>query len=348
MTVSGGNGAGLTFDIIWNEGLGAARARLFSPAPPQLTTTPDSMAVYSMTGYASAQSSAPTASNATDARAAHAGAFGLEIRSVNSRFLDLVFRLPDEFRPHEPALREIISTKIKRGKVEVRAALAAEPAGTLAEPSARLLQRLNALQDNVRVWLPEARPLSVADVMRLSASQDSGGVPDLSTPLLALAKTVVQDLAAAREREGARLVTMLLGHLQQLRALAEQAAPLIPKLVDQQRSRFLERWAEAMALTEGAAPSEAAHDRALSEATAFAIRIDVAEELTRLASHLDEIERLLEKGGEVGKRLDFLIQELHREANTLGSKSAALELTRVSVDMKVLIEQMREQVQNIE
>jgi uncharacterized protein (TIGR00255 family) len=141
---------------------------------------------------------------------------------------------------------------------------------------------------------------------------------------------------------------MLQGHLEQLRALAEQARPLIPQLVDQQRARFLERWKEAMALSEGTVTPEAAQDRALTEATAFAIRIDVAEELTRLAAHLDEIERLVKKGGEVGKRLDFLIQELHREANTLGSKSAALELTRISVDMKVLIEQMREQVQNIE
>ena len=124
--------------------------------------------------------------------------------------------------------------------------------------------------------------------------------------------------------------------------------PVVPQLVEQQRQRFLDRWKEAMALTEGSSLPEAAQDRALTEATAFAIRIDVAEEITRLNSHLDEIERLLKKGGEVGKRLDFLIQELHREANTMGSKSAALELTKISVDMKVLIEQMREQVQNIE
>ena len=152
----------------------------------------------------------------------------------------------------------------------------------------------------------------------------------------------------AREREGARLALMLLDRIGQLRALSKQAEPLIPQLVAQQRQRFMDRWAEAMALTDGTAMPEMAHDRALAEATAFAIRIDVAEELTRLASHLDELQRLVENGGEIGKRLDFLIQELHREANTLGSKSAALELTRISVDMKVLIEQMREQVQNIE
>ena len=141
---------------------------------------------------------------------------------------------------------------------------------------------------------------------------------------------------------------MLLERVAQLRALAEKAQPLIPLLVEQQRQRFLARWQEAMALTDGATLPEAARDRALTEATAFAIRIDGAEELTRLNSHFDEVERLVGKGGEIGKRLDFLIQELHREANTMGSKSAALELTHISVDMKVLIEQMREQVQNIE
>ena len=155
-------------------------------------------------------------------------------------------------------------------------------------------------------------------------------------------------MIAAREREGQRLATMLQDRVAQLRALASRATPLVPLLVEQQRQRFMERWKDAMALADGAVAPEAAQDRALTEATAFAIRIDVAEEITRLQSHLDEIERLLEKGGEIGKRLDFLIQELHREANTLGSKSAALDLTHISVDMKVLIEQMREQVQNIE
>jgi uncharacterized protein (TIGR00255 family) len=133
-----------------------------------------------------------------------------------------------------------------------------------------------------------------------------------------------------------------------VRNLATQAQPLIPQLVAQQRQRFMDRWQEAMGMTDGLTLPESAQDRALTEATAFAIRIDVAEELTRLASHLDELQRLITKGGEIGKRLDFLIQELHREANTMGSKSAALELTHISVDMKVLIEQMREQVQNIE
>ncbi|HWI83797.1 YicC/YloC family endoribonuclease [Ramlibacter sp.] len=301
------------------------------------------MPVYSMTGYASAQSRGVPGAGA-EARSVR---LGLEVRSVNSRFLDLTFRLSEELRQHEPALRELVAGRLKRGKVEVRAFLEAPGADTVRDPSARLLQRLSALQDTVRSWLPDARPLAVAEVLRLAES-DTGAAVDWSETLPQLARGVLDELLAAREREGARVAAMMLGHLQQLRELVRQAQPLVPQLVEQQRARFLERWKDAMSLADGGTVPEAAQDRALTEATAFAIRIDVAEELMRLGSHIDEIDRLVKKGGEIGKRLDFLIQELHREANTLGSKSAALELTHISVDMKVLIEQMREQVQNIE
>lgn len=301
------------------------------------------MSVYSMTGYASVQR---TPGN--DASAAAAGPrLGLEIRSVNSRFLDLVFRLPEELRHVEPALRERLTAKLKRGKVEVRVAVEASTATVLRDPPPATLQRLSAIQDTVKAWLPNAVPLSVADVIRLSTT-DNVPTRDLSADLTELMQQALDALLDARAREGQRLVEMLQDRTKALRALAAQATPLVPQLVEQQRNRFLERWKETLALAGGGVSPDAAQDRALAEATAFAIRIDVAEEITRLDSHLDEIDRLLKKGGEAGKRLDFLIQELHREANTLGSKSAAMELTRISVDMKVLIEQMREQVQNIE
>nr|WP_315849152.1 YicC/YloC family endoribonuclease [uncultured Rhodoferax sp.] len=305
------------------------------------------MPVYSMTGYASAQHSTATSASEGEPKNQPTTQLGLEIRSVNSRFLDLTFRLPEDLRQFEPALRELLGSKLKRGKIEVRASVETTSTSSIPDPTPKLLQRLNAAQDNIRAWLPNANPLSVADVIRLAASEQ-GGQRDWSADVMPLAEKTLKELLAARQREGARLATMLLGHITQLRALAEQAGPLVPKLVEQQRTRFMERWKEAMALTDGATLPEAAQDRALTEATAFAIRIDVAEEITRLSSHLDELERLIKKGGEIGKRLDFLIQELHREANTMGSKSAALELTHISVDMKVLIEQMREQVQNLE
>ena len=305
------------------------------------------MPVYSMTGYASVQSSTPAAEGNTDYSASPTVRFGLEIRSVNSRFLDLSFRLPDELRHTEPALREHIVQHIKRGKVEVRAVYHSNQDTELTDPAIGTLQKLLSLQNKIQSWLPGARDLSVSDVIKLASHEKS--VTGLNeADLMPLATQAVKALKDARAREGARLADMLQDRIGQLRTLAEQAAPLLPLLVEQQRQRFIDRWNEAMALSGGTVSSDVAKDRALTEATAFAIRIDVAEELTRLASHLDELSRLIKKGGDIGKRLDFLIQELHREANTLGSKSAALELTNISVDMKVLIEQMREQVQNIE
>ena len=304
------------------------------------------MPVYSMTGYASAQRSiAPTTSDSDNKEPI--GILGLEIRCVNGRFLDFAFKLHEELRQSEPALRELLRARLKRGKIEVRASVELALANSVPSPTPRLLQRLACAQDTIQAWLPSAAPLSVADVMRLSMAGQTG-VRDWSSEVLPLAQEVLDSLLEARAREGELLVAMLMDNIARLRVLAQRVEPLVPQLVENSRQRFLSRWREAMGLVEGAVLPEAAQERALTEATAFAIRIDVAEEVTRLGSHLDELERLINQGGELGKRLDFLIQELHREANTLGSKSAALELTHISVDMKVLIEQMREQVQNIE
>lgn len=305
------------------------------------------MAVYSMTGYATAQYGGPSG----EAGQEQTPALGMEIRSVNSRFLDLAFKMSDELRGTEPALRELLGARLKRGKVEVRAWIEGRSDGGLRAPSPAELQRLVGLQDSIAAWHPKAAPLSVAEILQLTARQQA--LPSgLHDTLITLAQTVLDSFVDAREREGQRLATMLQDRLSQLRQLAREAQPLIPELVAQQRQRFIDRWNEALgAGNAGGTPAlsaDAVQERALAEATAFAIRIDVAEELTRLDSHLAEIERLIRKGGDVGKRLDFLIQELHREANTLGSKSSSLELTRISVDMKVLIEQMREQVQNLE
>lgn len=300
-----------------------------------------------MTGYASTQvllaSTAPPSSTAPVR-------LGLEIRSVNSRFLDLGFRMPDELRMHEAALRDLVSAQLKRGKVEVRVHLESDQQAGLAPPDAALLGRLSQWQTQVQAVLPQARGLSVADILKWSV-QPQANPQDLGPALLQLAQDAVVSLLQARSREGQRLGQHLLEQVGQLQALVAKALPLVPTLVAQQRQRFLDRWHEALGLGQESANADQAQDRALSEATAFAIRIDVAEELTRLGAHLAEITQCLNdppaKEG-VGKRLDFLIQELHREANTLGSKSAALEMTRVGVDMKVLIEQMREQVQNLE
>jgi uncharacterized protein YicC (UPF0701 family) len=316
---------------------------------------------------------------------------------VNGRFLDLSFKLPDELRSLEPALRELVASAVRRGKVELRLALQREAESAVPMPSAELLDQLARADNLVRARLHDARPLSVQEVLQWArgsgcgthASPSSatstvievaGSGPEPTRPLSSLgtplaptalesaavqaARDCTQALLEARAREGAKLAQMLLERIAQLRTLAARAAPLVPQAVQRQRERFIERWREALAAvgraagpaaaasapaSEGAGPdARTLHERALNEAAAYALRIDVAEELSRLGAHLDEIERLLHAGGELGKRLDFLIQELHREANTLGSKASSLELTAVSVEMRVLVEQMREQVQNIE
>lgn len=308
------------------------------------------MPVYSMTGYASGQQAVENGTQDAPVLQSTHTRIGLELRSVNSRFLDLGFRLSDELRQHEPTLREMLTRRLKRGKVELRAFMLTQSASELSAPPPATLQRLAAVQDLIHAWLPQARALSVADILRLGGSDaTSPNDEHIAAALTTLAGTVLDDFVASRAREGKRLAQLIRERVTQLRELAAAAEPLIPQAIEAQKQRFLTRWAEALDAGQDAhVGSQAAQERALTESTAFAIRIDVAEELGRLNAHLDEIEAVLAKGGDIGKRLDFLIQELHREANTLGSKSAALELSRISVDMKVLIEQMREQVQNIE
>lgn len=302
------------------------------------------MPVYSMTGFGSATQGAASEGNSGDG----AGAVTVDIRSVNGRFLDLALRLPDEFRSLEPALRELVGGALRRGKVELRLNVHRHADAGLPQPLPEQLSQLARLETAVQVWLPQAAPLSVHEVLQWCR----GSAPEarLDDAALAAATQALHALVDARAREGARLTRVLQERVQHLRTLVAQAGPLVPAIVSRQQQRFLDRWHEALsqAGTGQAVAKEALEERALTEAATFAIRIDVAEELARLLAHLDEIERLLTQGGELGKRLDFLIQELHRESNTLGSKSTALELTTIALDMKVAVEQMREQVQNIE
>jgi len=308
-----------------------------------------------MTGFGNASATAASAASSEGAAATDSAAVTVELRSVNSRFLDISFRMPDELRQHEAALRDLITTGCRRGKVDVRVSAAKTSGDDWPQPTADQLNRLSRLEGTVTSWMSKAQPLSVNEVLHWcrSAPVPTGRVDEA---LLEAGRRAVAALREARAREGEKLVAILMERITRLRELAAQAEPLVPTVVERQQQRFLERWAEALKATGGhdaagsaaSIPTEALRERAMNEAATFALRIDVAEELSRLRAHLEEIARLLKAGGELGKRLDFLIQELHREANTLGSKSAALELTGVSVEMKVLIEQMREQVQNVE
>ncbi len=267
----------------------------------------------------------------------------LELRSVNQRYLEIAFRLPDELRVLEPALRELIQKRIARGKVECRMGLAA-PAVTRSSNglNADLLESLRRWQAQVRQALPEAAALSVGEVLGWPGMQEEANLaaPELHARILAEAALAADELAASREREGGKLTAFLLDRVASAEAMLRELGPRLPLLLRQHEERLAAKLMEAL--------GEEHPERLAQELALFLQKIDVAEELARLEAHLQEVRRVLDKGGAAGKRLDFLMQELHREANTLGSKSVGLETTRAAMELKVLIEQMREQVQNIE
>jgi uncharacterized protein (TIGR00255 family) len=287
--------------------------------------------IYSMTGFA-------MLSQEVDGISIH-----LELRSVNSRYLDLNFRTTDDLRAAEPALRELISARITRGKVECRLNLQTQIGVPRAlAPNAALLARLAASEAAMLEQFPNARPLSVSELLHWPGmlADDSPMFEQLQPVINRLASTVLDEFLATRRREGEKLAAMILERIAKMRELTAAVAPRIPAIVEEYRDRLTRRLQEVLATAD--------EERIVQEAVLYATRIDVAEELTRLSAHLDELERILTTGGAAGKRLDFLMQELNREANTLASKSQARDISSIAMEMKVQIEQIREQVQNIE
>ncbi|MEO8157805.1 MAG: YicC/YloC family endoribonuclease [Betaproteobacteria bacterium] len=284
-----------------------------------------------MTGYAVAAAELPF------------GALNLELRSVNHRYLDVQFRIPDELRPLESNLREKTTARIGRGKVEVRISIAKSAASqSNLQIDDALLGQLAQLNARIKAALPEGHSLSVADVLRWPGMLGNDAlVPDeLQQACGRLLERALDELNATRGREGEKLKILLLERIASMEALVGNLAPRMPQLVTGYREKLTARLKEAMVSLDD--------ERLKQELVLFASKIDVDEELSRLTAHFSEIRRILDKGGAAGKRLDFLMQELNREANTLGSKSVDMEFTQTSMNLKVLIEQMREQIQNIE
>jgi uncharacterized protein (TIGR00255 family) len=267
----------------------------------------------------------------------------IDLRSVNQRYLELHFRLADELRPLEPQLRELINQRLARGKVECRIGITPLPLATLDNGlNPAILERLANWQSDVLQHLPESPHLSVSDILRWPGMVQSAVLsPDtLNEAALAGIRATLDELVTSRQREGAKLKQHILDRLGAAEAQVASLQPLLPALVAAQRDKLADRLRDAL--------GEAGHERLAQEIALAVQKADVDEELSRLATHFSEVRRVLDQQGAIGKRLDFLMQELHREANTLGAKSVAVETSRVSLELKVLIEQMREQVQNIE
>jgi len=286
--------------------------------------------ILSMTGYAVASKELDGAS------------LTLELRAVNHRYLDVQLRMPEELRGFESALRDVINAELQRGKVECRINYTVRAGQSGTALNRDMLIRLAGWQQEVRAILPEARALSVGELLRwegvLQAQEASA--EEVRDTLLVLLQNALTEFFAARAREGEKLKDFLLQRVEKIEALRTAVIPHVPAAIAAYEQKLTTRLREAMQQSED--------DRIRQEIVLFASKIDVDEELSRLESHLGEMRRILAQGGAVGKRLDFLMQELNREANTLGSKSVDAEVSRSAMEMKILIEQMREQIQNLE
>lgn len=297
--------------------------------------------ISSMTGYANAKVQ-------TDM-----GLLSIDIRSVNSRFLDLSFRASEEIRFLEPKFREIISGKIARGKMECRLNLVDSglSAGTALNEEA--LNKLMALQTQVLKTDPSATALRVADILNYPGIV-AAPVPDpevFAKQVLTGFEQCLELFNESRQREGAALAQVLLKYCTQIEDLVNTLRPKIPEILQAQKDKLTERLEEALGTTlaNGAQiTKEEVNERIRQEITLYGIKLDVNEEMERLCTHVKEVRRTLDRGGPVGRKLDFLMQELNREANTLGSKAVSISMTDTSVNLKLVIESMREQIQNLE
>jgi len=287
--------------------------------------------IASMTGFAAAT------------REIAGGQLAVELKSVNHRYLEFQCRLAEDLRALEPVLREAVAAGLTRGKVDCRLTFTPAAAGERSlSPDNKALAALAEASATVMAVFPQARALSVHEVLHWPGVLANAEVAadQIREDVARIAAQAVAELTQTRRREGEKLGQVLGERLESMAALVARAQPLMPEVMKAYREKLAARLAEA-----AAAPTD---ERIQQEVVLYAARIDVDEELERLAAHVGEFRRVLGKGGACGKRLDFLCQELNREANTLGSKSVSSDMTRISVELKVLIEQMREQVQNIE
>jgi uncharacterized protein (TIGR00255 family) len=293
----------------------------------------------------------------------------VECRSVNGRFLDLTIRSPEEARGSESAMRELIGKKINRGKVEFRVHIHRDSAqnsthaiGTLeASDLSQLATRINqqvltelgALARLAQAAIPDAKPLTTADILRWPGVmiEESIGAQELNDAILQAATQALEALSASRQTEGAALTKMILQRVDAMEQIVHRIEPIIPQASKIYQEKLAEKLTTILAGIDQQGRSiskDEVADRIRQEVVLYGVKIDVAEEISRLSTHFQAVRTALSKGGPVGKRLDFLMQELQRESNTLGSKSVTQETSDASMELKLLVEQIREQVQNLE
>jgi uncharacterized protein (TIGR00255 family) len=266
-----------------------------------------------------------------------------EVRSINHRYLECVIRLPEALHELETPLRECIRHYIKRGKIEFH--LRYQPSdttGTEMTINHSLVEQLCKANEVIATRLKQPAPINTMDILAWPGVLELAEIDleMIQDQVISLLEKALQELVAARAREGEELKKLFLQRLDSMKTEVAKVREHLPEILASQRERLMARFSDAkLELDSG---------RLEQEIVLFAQKTDVMEELDRIDSHVSEVRRILKHGGVLGRRLDFLMQELHREANTLGAKSTNMDTTRASVELKVLIEQVREQVQNIE
>ncbi|MFT5611607.1 MAG: hypothetical protein ACI9WC_000329 [Arenicella sp.] len=269
------------------------------------------------------------------------GELSCELRSVNHRYLDVAPKMPEELRVHEGALRELVSKKLARGRIDCFIRLKENEATNL-EPNIQMAENLQSLVAQMQIHVPNMQALRAVDVLRWpGVLQARKADPKaMKQSLMTVVAEALDGLVESRAQEGSKMAELITLRLNGIRQVIADVTQFVPEIAVQYRARLDAKLAEILDKLD---PS-----RLEQEMVIFLQKTDVAEELDRLTVHVDEVESILSKDEPSGRRLDFLMQELNREANTLGSKSQDPRLTKSSVDLKVFIEQMREQVQNIE
>lgn len=299
------------------------------------------MSVSSMTGFAHIQKETVL------------GTISLDLKSVNSRYQEVAIRLPEELRFLEGDIRARLVKAVKRGKIECRLSWVGDSALVEQGLDQIALANVLALQESVLKVKPDARPLTVSNILQFPGLLKPQAIDEdaLTSQVIEALDEAIDIFAASRIREGKALAVVINGYCDRIVKTVKELEPKLPLILENLQIKLEERLKEALTktLTEHATlTTEEINDRIRQEVILYAIKMDVDEEMNRLLTHVNEIRRLLSVGGEVGKKLDFMMQELNREANTLGSKAAAIEMTQTSLALKVNIEKMREQVQNLE
>lgn len=298
------------------------------------------MAVYSMTGFAHCQVQTLL------------GFLNIEMKAVNSRFLEITCRLPDELKALEGDIRTLITSNIKRGKVDCRLSWVGDVKVTKTLDQ-EALQSLLDLQKDVLALQPKALPLTVESILNYPGLLKPQAIDTelLKSEVMNGLSEALVIFNASREREGEALAKVITGYCDQIEEIVETLRPKLPLMLDNLQIKLEQRLSESLEKvlsSKSELTSEEVRDRIRQEVLLYAIKMDVDEEMNRLITHIAEVKRVLVLSNEVGKKLDFMMQELNREANTLGSKAVSIDMTQTSLSLKILIEKMREQVQNLQ